>query len=118
MTQSAQLEDARFDLGKCKTCGRWAQRLNWDKPSPRPEDKHVIGHAPDCAAIGDASAFDEDYRVTTTDRSSGYGHATSQGTCGPKVTAQDIAHLKYHSYFGGRGAWAKDGRWGATTHTD
>lgn len=48
----------------------------------------------------------------------GYAHTRYQGTCSANVTVADIEKRIYHSYFGGREAWVRDGRWGAVCHTD
>lgn len=56
------------------------------------------------------------FRVT--DRGNGYGHVTVQGTCPPDATVDEVREHFYHSYFGGRGAWVKDGQFGCTIHTD
>ena len=48
----------------------------------------------------------------------GYAHTTISGRCGPDVTREDVEARFYHSYFGGRGAWVKDGRFGCVIHTD
>jgi hypothetical protein len=57
-------------------------------------------------------------QITVVNRESGYAHTTFQGTCGPDVTVEDIKKRFYHNYFGGRGAWVRDGHWGAVCHTD
>lgn len=110
------MTDPRFDLGRCKLCNCWAQRLNWSLV--RNEERGTIGHAAECKGLGDLSTFDEDTFVREVDRGYGYAHSTHGGTCGPKVTTKDIEHLKYHSYFGGRDAWSSGGKWGAIRHTD
>lgn len=48
----------------------------------------------------------------------GWNHTERTGTCGPEVTVEDIQTQFYNPFFGGRGAWVKDGRWGAITHND
>jgi len=53
-----------------------------------------------------------------TDRVFGYNHTTIQGTCPADATVQEVKDRFYHEYFGGRGAWVKDGRFGCTIHTD
>lgn len=56
------------------------------------------------------------FEVTT--RSSVYAHETVQGTCPLDATVEEVKERFYHWYFGGRGAWVKDGRFGCTIHTD
>lgn len=48
----------------------------------------------------------------------GYAHVIVQGTCGPNVTTEDVRRRFYHSYFGGRDEWVRNGRFGVTIHTD
>jgi hypothetical protein len=51
-------------------------------------------------------------------RRPGYAHVTIAGRCGPDTTKEDVERRFYHPYFGGRGAFARDGFFGATIHTD
>jgi hypothetical protein len=51
-------------------------------------------------------------------RRPGYANVTISGRCGPDVTKEDVEARFYHSYFGGREAWVKDGRFGCVIHTD
>lgn len=53
-----------------------------------------------------------------TDRIEGYNHTTVQGTCPADATVEEVKDRFYHDYFGGRGAWVKDGRFGCTIHND
>jgi uncharacterized protein YceK len=46
----------------------------------------------------------------------GYNHDRLSGTCGSDVTVKDIEAKFYHSYFGGRDAWVRDGQWGCVVH--
>jgi len=48
----------------------------------------------------------------------GYAHTRISGSCGQDVTVEDIEKKFYHSYFGGRNAWVRDGKFGVITHTD
>lgn len=48
----------------------------------------------------------------------GHAHREYGGTCGTEVTVADIEREFYHPNFGGRGAWARDGNWGAIRHED
>lgn len=57
-------------------------------------------------------------RIDITDRQPGYTHVRLQGTCSADVTVEDIRKSMYHSYFGGRDAWVRDGKWGCVVHTD
>jgi len=41
-----------------------------------------------------------------------------QGTCPLDATVEEVKERFYHEYFGGRGAWVKDGRFGCTIHLD
>lgn len=56
--------------------------------------------------------------ITITDSQRGYAHTQYYGTCGPDVTVDDVKRAIYHSYFGGRNAWVRDGQWGAICHDD
>ena len=56
------------------------------------------------------------FEVTHTER--GHAQVTMQGTCTGPVTVKDVEEKFYHSYFGGSGAWVKDGRWGCTRYID
>lgn len=60
----------------------------------------------------------DDKVVRITSRSPGYAHVTLHGTYEGPVTVKDIEDRFYHSYFGGRSAWARDGKWGCVVHTD
>lgn len=53
-----------------------------------------------------------------TSRSYGYNNTTVSGTCPEDATVKEVEEYFYHDYFGGRGAWVKDGRFGCTIHTD
>lgn len=53
-----------------------------------------------------------------TERMPGYNNVTVQGTCPADATVEEVKERFYHDYFGGRGAWVKDGRFGCTIHTD
>lgn len=53
-----------------------------------------------------------------TSRTEGYNHTTVQGTCPADATVEEVKERFYHWYFGGRGAWVKDGRFGCTIHND
>lgn len=53
-----------------------------------------------------------------TDRTHGYNSETLQGTCPLDATVEEVKTRFYHDYFGGRGAWVKDGRFGCTIHID
>ena len=67
----------------------------------------------------DTSAKPADAPIfTVTESRSGYAHHTIQGTYVGKATAADVAKRFYHPYFGGRGAWARDGKFGCTVHDD
>lgn len=64
----------------------------------------------------DTATQEKTFEVTSRQR--GYANVTIQGTCTGPVTVEDIKDKFYHSYFGGRDAWVKDGRWGCTVHID
>ena len=53
-----------------------------------------------------------------TSRGHGYNNVTVQGTCPEDATVDEVKAAFYHEYFGGRGAWVKDGRFGCTIHID
>jgi len=55
-------------------------------------------------------------QIEVTHTEHGYNHDRLSGTCGPDVTVKDIEERFYHSYFGGREAWVRDGRWGCVVH--
>jgi len=57
-------------------------------------------------------------QMVVTERGQSYGTASVSGVCSPDVTVEDVQKRFYHFYFGGRGAWVKDGRFGCTIHTD
>lgn len=57
-------------------------------------------------------------QMIVTQRGAGYNNVTVSGVCSPDVTAEDVKKRFYHWYFGGRGAWAENGRFGCTIHTD
>lgn len=57
-------------------------------------------------------------QMYVTQRSRGYNNVEVSGVCSPDVTVKDVEARFYHWYFGGRGAWVKDGRFGCTIHTD
>lgn len=105
----------------------------------RPDVAHVIergpnGEGPDKGAfapydrmepaeakaqmMADGWSLKTTKQMVVTDRSHGYGHSTVSGLCSPDVTLEDVRKRFYHSYFGGRAAWVKDGRFGCTIHTD
>lgn len=48
----------------------------------------------------------------------GYAHVKLEGTYTGPATARDVERQFYHPLFGGREAWAYDGRWGCVVHTD
>ena len=60
----------------------------------------------------------EDKEIKVISHIPGYAHTKYSGTCGKDVTVQDIKDKFYHSYFGGRGAWVRDGKWEAISHND
>jgi hypothetical protein len=66
----------------------------------------------------DGWALKTTQQMIVTQRGSGYGHCTVSGVCSPDVTVEDVKKRFYHWYFGGRGAWVRDGRFGCTIHTD
>jgi hypothetical protein len=53
-----------------------------------------------------------------TSRSYGYNSETITGTCPMDATVDEVKARFYHDYFGGRGAWVDDGRFGCTIHID
>lgn len=57
-------------------------------------------------------------QMSVQHRSNGYNNVSINGVCSPDVTEEDVKKRFYHSYFGGRDAWVKDGRFGCTIHTD
>lgn len=60
----------------------------------------------------------EEKIMEVTSRQPGYAHVTVYGTCSPNVTIEDVRKRFYHSYFGGRGEWVRDGKFGVIIHTD
>ena len=60
----------------------------------------------------------EDKEIKVLKQTPGYKHTKYEGTCGPKVTKDDIEKRFYHPYFGGRDAWVLNGRWRAIRHND
>lgn len=48
----------------------------------------------------------------------GYAHVTINGTYTGPATVEDVKQKFYHSYFGGRDAWCRDGKFGCVVHTD
>lgn len=56
--------------------------------------------------------------IEVTNRRPGYAHTQLWGKCSPEVTVEDIEKKFYHPYFGGRGAWVRNGEWGAIRHDD
>lgn len=60
----------------------------------------------------------EEKRIEVTGSHPGHAHTTLYGTCSSNVTVDDIKRKFYHSYFGGRDAWVRDGQWGAVRHDD
>lgn len=57
-------------------------------------------------------------QIVVTSRGAGYAHEILRGVCGAEVTQEDVEKTFYHQYFGGRGAWVKNGEWGCIRHTD
>ena len=53
-----------------------------------------------------------------TQRQEGHANVTVWGTCPADATVAEVEERFYHWYFGGRGAWVKDGQFGCTIHTD
>lgn len=53
-------------------------------------------------------------KITSTEH--GYNHDRIIGTCSNDVTVEDVKERFYHSYFGGREAWVKDGKFGCVIH--
>lgn len=105
----------------------------------RPDLAHVIERGPNLGSrdVGGFAPYDrmtpadaiakmdaDGWTLKTTkqmiveNRGNGYNHCTVSGVCSPDVTVDDVKKRFYHDYFGGRGAWVKDGRFGATIHTD
>ena len=56
--------------------------------------------------------------IVATQRTAGHAHTRLAGTYTGPVTVQDIMDKFYHTYFGGRGAWCRDGQWGCIRHDD
>lgn len=105
----------------------------------RPDIAHVIERGPDgqppdrgafalydrmepdkamAAMQADGWALKTTMQMIVTSRMSGYNNVTVNGVCSPDVTVEDIKKRFYHSYFGGRDAWVRDGKFGCTIHTD
>jgi len=57
-------------------------------------------------------------QMVVTNREPGWNNTTISGVCSPDVTEADVKKRFYHSYFGGRQAWVRDGRFGCVIHTD
>lgn len=55
---------------------------------------------------------------TVLQRRAGYAHETLTGTYTGKATADDVCKKFYHPFFGGREAWARDGKFSVVVHTD
>lgn len=68
--------------------------------------------------MSDANSITSQERIEVQTRQPGYAHITLQGICAPDVTVEEVRHMFYHEYFGGRDAWVHDGRWGCVVHTD
>jgi hypothetical protein len=51
-------------------------------------------------------------------REPGYNNVSISGTYTGPATEQHVKDRFYHSYFGGREAWCKDGKWGCVVHID
>lgn len=68
--------------------------------------------------IADGWSLKTTKQMTVTDRSHGYNNTTVSGVCSPDVTVEDVKKRFYHSYFGGREAWVRDGRFGCVIYTD
>lgn len=64
------------------------------------------------AAKSDPIKFFED------ERNYGYAKVEIKGHYTGAATPKDVERQFYHPVFGGRGAWAYDGRFGCTVHTD
>lgn len=88
-----------------------------DKGSFAPYDR-MEPAAAQAKMIADGWTLKTTKQMIVTDRSPGYGHTTVSGVCSPDVTVEDVQKRFYHSYFGGRQAWVRDGRFGCVIHTD
>lgn len=79
-------------------------------------------NTPMMAAMGtmlaDGWSLKTTQQMSVTDRSNGHNNVTVSGVCSLDVTVEDVKKRFYHFYFGGRGAWVEDGRFGCTIHTD
>lgn len=53
-----------------------------------------------------------------TGQSPGHNHTMVWGTCPADATIEEVKARFYHDYFGGRDAWARDGKFGCTIHLD
>ena len=61
---------------------------------------------------------DEEIKFTVESSQCGYAHTRISGTYTGPATVKDVEKRFYHSYFGGRDAWCRDGRFGVVVHTD
>lgn len=61
---------------------------------------------------------DDEITFNVEHRESGYANVRVSGTYTGPATVEDVKKRFYHSYFGGRDAWCRDGRFGAVIHTD
>jgi len=68
--------------------------------------------------VDDEEAADPRKFMIVETRRAGYANVTIAGRCGPDVTKADVEARFFHSYFGGREAWIRDGRFGCVIHTD
>lgn len=68
--------------------------------------------------LADGWSLKTTQQMSVTNRSNGYAQTTVSGVCSPDVTVEDVRKRFYHSYFGGTGAWVRDGRFGCTIFTD
>lgn len=66
--------------------------------------------------LADGWEVKQTQQMIVTGRSEGYNHTVVWGICSPDVTVEDVKKRFYHDYFGGRQAWVKDGKFGATIH--
>ena len=66
----------------------------------------------------DAIAGPNPVAFTVEHREPGYKNSRISGTYIGSATVEDVKKQFFHSYFGGREAWIKDGRFGCVVHLD
>lgn len=61
---------------------------------------------------------DDEVIFNVTDTQPGYAHTRISGTYTGPATVEAVKKRFFHSYFGGRDAWCRDGKFGVVVHTD